>query len=378
MILRKPYAFLIKYFNLIHMFISILIIYLISKTNSILNFFKAYIRDDIFEVHVSEYVNVLIYLFLIVIIGLVTTMIILMRKKNKPLLIYIITVVFYCILFIGFSYCGSVISKLEYNLLDRKSISLVRDISRFMLIGQWLCLIPYVIRTFGFDIKKFDFKRDLHELEILDEDNEEFELVTPINMNKVEQFSRRRLRELKYYYIENKIFVLIFLTIIIAISIISVFNAIDFDSFKRYDEKEIIKLDNFYTLSIDDSYITTKNDSGDVIAVNDTFYLIVKFTVNSKYNGQFSLDTSKFIININDNEFLASRTYYNYFKSYGIGYKNQKFSLNDNKSYILVYNIPNKYKEKDMELEYNYKYDNSEKDSKMIKKIVKLEPEMKS
>lgn len=377
MILRKPYAFLIKHFKLIHLFITILIINLINKTNDIVDFFKDYINDDVFEVNVSEYVNIFTYISIFIIIGLALIIIILMRKKDKPLLFYILTFISYSVLFVGFIYISSVISELEFNLLDRKSIGFVRDITRILLIGQWLFLIPYIIRTLGFDIKKFDFKKDLQELEITEEDSEEFELVSPLDMNKVGKVTRKKVRELKYYYIENKLFIIISLVGIVLLSGFYIIKKIDFESLKKYDEKEIIKMDNFYTMTIDDSYITTKNDDGKVIAVNNNFFLIVKFTVNSNYNGQFALDTSKFIVKIKDKEFMASRNYYNYFKNYGIGYKSQRFSLSDNKTYILVYNIPDKYKKANITLEYNYKYDYSEEEAKMIKKVVKLKPEKK-
>lgn len=376
MILRKPYAFLIKYFRLIHLVICVLIGYLISRTNNILNFFKDYISDDILEIDASNYVNFLVYLSLILVIGLVVLMVVLMRKKDKPLLFYIFTIIGYSTLFVAFVYLGSVISSLEFKLLDRKTISLARDITRFMLIGQWVFLVPYVIRTLGFDIKKFDFKRDLEELDISSEDNEEFELLAPVDVDKIEQVGRRRLRELNYYYIENKLFILIILGIVSVIVVFSVLNNINFSSLKRYDEKEIIKLEDYYTLKIDDSYITAKNDDGKVVTVNDNIYLIVKFTVNSTYNGQFSLDTSKFIVNIKNENFLPKKTYYSYFTSYGIGYKNQKFSLNDTKTFILTYSIPNEYKNKNIKLEYNYRYDYSGDEPEMIKKIVKLEPEI--
>jgi len=375
MILRKPYAFLIKYFKLIHLFISVLIVFLISKTNNIKNFFIDYINDDIFEFNASSYVNFFVYLALIVLIGLAVAILVLMRKKDKPVLFYVFTIIGYSTLFVGFAYTGSIINSLEFNYLDRQTIGLARDVTRFMLIGQWIFLIPYVIRTLGFDIKKFDFKKDMQELDIAEEDNEEFELLSPVNMDKVAQVGRRRVRELKYYYLENRLLILIILGIVAVIGGVTLFKKIDFSSLKRYDEKEIINLENFYTLMIEDSYLTTKSDAGKRVAVNDTFYLIVKFTVNSMYNGTFNLETNKFIVDIGDKQFLAERRYYDYFKSYGIGYKKQSFKLNDNKTYILVYNIPNKYKNKKMKLEYNYRYDYGSGEAKMIKKIVKLEPE---
>ena len=46
MILKKPYAFLIRYFKLIHTVLLILMIYLLYRTNVILNFFQEYISAD--------------------------------------------------------------------------------------------------------------------------------------------------------------------------------------------------------------------------------------------------------------------------------------------------------------------------------------------
>lgn len=377
MILRKPYAFLIKYFRLIHLFICLLMIFLISKTNNVLTFFKDYMNNDIFKVNVSEYINILTYLSLVLIIGLVITMIVLMKKKNKPVLLYVMTVICYVLLFAGIIYSEGVISKLQYNFLGREQLVLVRDINRFMLIGEWLFLIPFVIRTLGFDIKKFDFKKDLQELEIEVTDNEEFELLSPIDIDDINKKGRKKLRELKYYYIENKFFILIILAIFIVFVSFKVITNIDIDFNSSFKEKEVIKLDDFYTFKVEDSYITNKDYNNKEINIGDKSFLIVKFTVNSKYNGKFTLDTNKFFVTYKDEKFIANRTYYKYFSNYGAGYKNQEFLLGDTKTYILVYLIPNKYKDKKLKLEYNYRYDYSNNKAKMIKKKVKLEPEYK-
>ena len=96
------------------------------------------------------------------------------------------------------------------------------------------------------------------------------------------------------------------------------------------------------------------------------------------YNGKISLNINKFVADIDNNDFVPIRTHYNYFSSYGIGYKNQTLLLNDNKTYILVYDIPNKYIDEKIRLEYNYRYDSNDTNKKMIKKIVNLEPEIKN
>ena len=45
MILRKPYAFFIKHFKLIHVIMTVLLGYLILKTNLILNFLNTYMES---------------------------------------------------------------------------------------------------------------------------------------------------------------------------------------------------------------------------------------------------------------------------------------------------------------------------------------------
>ena len=46
MILRKPYALLIKNFKLIHIILSLMMIYLFYKTNAILSFLGEYIGSS--------------------------------------------------------------------------------------------------------------------------------------------------------------------------------------------------------------------------------------------------------------------------------------------------------------------------------------------
>lgn len=373
MILRKPYAFLIKHFKLIHAFICLLLIFLVTKSTTLLNFFSDYTVATS-QIQSTNYVNFLMYFAIIIVIAISFTMIILMRKKDKPILFYILTIIAYSLVFIGFAYDSSVIATLEKATLDRQTINLVRDINRFLVIGQYIILIPYIVRTLGFDIKKFDFKKDMKELDIEVSDNEEFEFTTGIDSEKLKTKLRRRVRELKYYYLENKIFILI---IVIPILIITGYNLISkIDINVKYKEMDEIKLDNYYTLKITDSYITNKDNNNKEIKLDDTTFLILKFTVTSTYNGTFTLDTNKFIVKIKGNNYIPVKQYYKSLSNYGIGYKEQKITANATKDYILVYNIPNNYIDKKMTLEYSYRYDYSAKNPKMIKKVVKLTPEL--
>ena len=68
MILRKPYAFLIKYFKLIHICLFILFGYLLFKLRDIYIFFKEYVKNDVYtyiENMASEYIGLPLFLIAI-------------------------------------------------------------------------------------------------------------------------------------------------------------------------------------------------------------------------------------------------------------------------------------------------------------------------
>ena len=62
MILRRPYAFLIKHFRLIHLILFALLAIITYNASTVLNFFKDYITaNGNMEILSSNYINVFIY-----------------------------------------------------------------------------------------------------------------------------------------------------------------------------------------------------------------------------------------------------------------------------------------------------------------------------
>ena len=61
-----------------------------------------------------------------------------------------------------------------------------------------------LMRGLGFDIKKFNFQTDIKELEIESLDNEEFEFVLGDTSAKLARNSRKQIRRLRYFIVENK------------------------------------------------------------------------------------------------------------------------------------------------------------------------------
>ena len=46
MIIKKPYAFIIKHFRLIHLLLLIPMFYLVTQTKEIITFFSEYVAND--------------------------------------------------------------------------------------------------------------------------------------------------------------------------------------------------------------------------------------------------------------------------------------------------------------------------------------------
>ena len=93
MILRKPYALLIKHFRLIHGVLLALITYLLYRTNIILRFLQEYISTD--EIitgkdFTGELFNSLMFSlpFVVIIFFLILLWVMIYKKKKKLYYIY--------------------------------------------------------------------------------------------------------------------------------------------------------------------------------------------------------------------------------------------------------------------------------------------------
>lgn len=331
MILRKPYAFLIKYFKLIHLILCASIAFLTYQANFLLDFFKDYIGGNIKEVIASEYINSSIYVFASIIIVLSIVIYFLMKYKQKPRFLYITNVIVIILSMVCFTYLYGNIKTLEIGSLEAKVIRLLRDISRFNFWALFIILLPSLVRALGFDIKKFNFSKDLEGLKLEAKDSEEVEVNLDLGSDRIKRGGRAWLRELKYYYIENKFFINIILGVIIII-LIMIFPFNKFVVHRTKNQGELITTKNF-NFKINDSYLSEKQRTS-----KNNEYLIVKFSVKGKYK-KYSLKTDSFVLKVDDKEYIPSLKYYLYFTDVGKGYQRQELNTENYTDYLLIYNI---------------------------------------
>ena len=182
-----------------------------------------------------------------------------------------------------------------------------------------------IIRTLGFDIKKFNFSNDFRELELTHEDNEEVELNINLDASSLLRATRKKKRELGYFYKEYRVIILgIFAIIIVSVGFFTYNNLKD--KLKIYHYGEIFGRINYMTIS--DGYYKIDNEKN---------YIVIKFDV-FKYGIKERLNVNNMILSINNEEYLPNKNICYKFDSIGNCYKKQY--INDNSSsYILVYDV---------------------------------------
>ena len=131
MIIRKPYAILIKYFKVIHIVLFVLMTYLLFRVRSLYLFFRDFIKTGTYtyvENMVSKYINLPMIIFAIILVSLLLLIFFLMRQKKKPILYYLSATIFYFIMFASFLLFINVFNNLEYQTYSNQSLVFFRDL----------------------------------------------------------------------------------------------------------------------------------------------------------------------------------------------------------------------------------------------------------
>ena len=98
MIIRKPYAFLIKYFQVIHIIVFIFMTYYTYIPNMVLN-----------------YINISMIILSISLVGLLLLIFFLMKQKEKKVLYYLLGTIYYFLSFVLYLFFLRVFNNLEYR-----------------------------------------------------------------------------------------------------------------------------------------------------------------------------------------------------------------------------------------------------------------------
>lgn len=350
MILRKPYAFFIKYFRFINFIMAILMGVLIYRSAKIGLFINDYIDTTSVpeNYNISNYINFYSFILAMLIIIMTIAMLAVLVKKKKPIKLYAINLILYFSLMIIYMIDYVSLRGLAQAILDIRVCIVLRGLTFILMAFQIINIILMAIRTTGFDIKSFNFASDLEELEIEEKDREEFEVSIEMDKNAADRTIRKNIREFKYFYLEHKYIINItFIILLVLILFIILFYKSIYTA--NYKVNKAFSASGV-SLKVTNAYITNTDLEGNKITNN--YLLVVKIDVKQLYSKINTLNTGVITLIDGTNSYAQTIKYKDYVSDIGVNYNGEKLST-DYKNYLLVYEIPSDGLNKTLKLKIN-------------------------
>ncbi len=359
MILRKPYAFFIKFFRVFHIILTLISLYLLYRTNIILSFYNDY-TSTVVGVIGQDLQGTLMYgvvLWLPIVSMLVLGIILfVLLFKKKPIMFYIFTLSSLIFLFVMLQIVNINLVTLSEQILDIRTVRLIRD---FLFIAFWVNVVSTVVlfvRSVGFDIKKFGFGDDLNQLNISEADREEFEVDLKLDTNVSKRKFNYFLRKMKYAYQENKLFSILLISITLLV-IIGVSLSFLITPNKEFKMNEYFAL-NGVSLKIENAYLIKDDYEGRIIN-EDYYYLILD--VNLRGN----LDIATALISIGSYSYTPTTNYNDKIIEFGEIYKNET-DIVEYENRVLVYEIPKELVDRDITFKFTNKINPSKSNNLLV------------
>ena len=371
MVFKKPYAFFIKYFRLINLILSLLLIFITYKLNLLRQLVNNIYLGKVvnYSTLKSDYIGFRMYLLIFIVIGILLSIILLFIRKKKPLYDYLYCVIYLIIVIIYLINVSNLFLTLDESVVEITTLKLYTDISFIIIVPMLYFLVKYVLIVIGFNLKKFNFSKDIIELKQDEKDNEEVEVIFDKNTYKYKRRIRRWFREFKYYYLENKFLINIILSIVTGVILISTFSVNMFRSNRVSVGRSFnagsfnYKVGNVYETIYDLNYNIIKKDKK---------YVIVNVSVRNNIQESNSIDFKRIRL-LYGNEYVYATNYFNkFFYDLGTPYNKDIIKYGEMYNYILVFEVPNTYKSKRYTIKFYDKILYSNNDSKGSYKEVKV------
>ncbi|MBR4262199.1 MAG: hypothetical protein IKQ35_02410 [Bacilli bacterium] len=347
MVLRKPYAFLIRHFKAIHIILVILMGFLVYKMYNMSSFLGPYLEAGEYGVVsgvAGKYVGFFGLLIPIIIIFLLGSIAYLLKRKEKPIKYYLITMLIYFIELITMIVGFTIFTSIEQGTVNSTLASIFNDLVKALAVLPLPFMLISLVRGVGFNVKQFNFKKDLIELHIEEGDSEEFELEMEFDNENLKARINRRIRFIRYVYLENKkVFfgVFIFVILVIAILVIKYLTSIE----HIYTTKEHYKSSGI-DFVVNNSYITNRDCSGREIKAGK-YYVIINMTGNNKTKNDQKLLMDYMYLKVDGHkQYNPTDSYIDEFSDFGNRMTSDTYiPAKTTMTFNLVFEIDSKYKD---------------------------------
>lgn len=370
MILRKPYAFLIKYFQKINILLLLLVGVVFYQNIQLHQFVKDYLSTGVYNAtidSISNYANTYIYLAFIAILVISGILIYLLRYKDKPYASYVFILVANLITFAFFLYTDNYFTYQVVEGYNLVAIKVVNDLLFISTIPYYPMLFILLIRSIGIDLKNFGFQEDKEFVEINEEDREEVEVQVGFDKDRFIRKIKYRIRYFKYFFLEHKVSLSIVFVVVLLIFGFNFYRYFYVDN-RIYNMNETFNSNN-YRLSVKHSYLTDKDFSGNVVSEKDTYFILVDLSVENLLSISRDFDIQKLFLFVDNDYYVPTTRFNSYFKDMGNLFINKSLDGNQKTSYLLIYEVPKPREDANFLL----KYQDLSGDGKLIRVKMKVQ-----
>lgn len=355
MIIRKPYAFLIKNFKKIHIALLLISLFILYKLIDISGFVNDFIKLGVYDsyrnpitAHITFFLNIAIILEVAGTVALVF----LLRYKKKPWKLYLVPFIEYFALLFVLGMIKGFFVGFKYD-VKTEDLRLARDLLMIFQFFQLPAIFVYVMRILGLDIKKFNFNSDKEFFELSEKDRDEIEISLDIDKNSFIRAYKRLFRNIGYVYTEHKLICRTIIGIIVFIFTFNTFKFI-FVTNRIYSEGQKYSVDGF-TYVINKSYFSGKDNLGNEISSKSNFVIVEVSALNNWSTRKIKLEN--FHLKNGRNDYITTgQTYDSDFKDLGKTYQSVKeLRKGDSDKFIIIFKVDKKLKKNRFVLYYQEK-----------------------
>ena len=158
MIIRKPYAFLIKNFKKIHIVLLVLSLFVCYKIFDVASFIADFMSFGTYDYYTDPFTRhaspAMLVSIALIFLGS-AAILFLLRYKQKQWKLYLIPIIEYGAMFFVLGMLRGIF--IMYNtVIETTDVRLARDLLIMLAIAQIPAIAVFVIRVFGLDKKKFN------------------------------------------------------------------------------------------------------------------------------------------------------------------------------------------------------------------------------
>ncbi len=341
MVLKKPYAFLIRHFKLLHLIFTGLFVYLIVRMASIIDFISGYLDSDLTMLTNEQFDSIfswLDFVMPIIVLAFSSLLLFIMTLKKKPNKLYLFAVITSAFTIFTTLYGYFTLQILTKDWIEVSRLNIVSDFYLFGMVANIFLCGMSLSRALGFNFGRFDFNSDLSKFELTEEDDAEFEVSFDFDINDVKRNAKKSFRYAGYFYKENK--KLILWTIACVVLVSGLYFGYSLLKYRKDVTKGNILEYNGFTLKVNDAYIVNTDAKGNAIKDGTSLLVVATELTNIGYKVPKAFASGAISVSIGTDIYYPTNKYNDNVTDLGEVYNSEKINANSTVRNLFVFKVP--------------------------------------